>query len=402
MNDTTIDEMCQFLEFKPGTNDLTTQSKKIIQYIQNDNSIDQSQKDIFKTYVYDYTKKIADYFSINLPKDLFNDRNPLPASHIEYEQGTINPLKKRHIKRRLMIHTKFRENYNYSKSTDYILSLPFPLKHIVSLKLTSIEIKNAYYNISKFYNNDTFLIKTYDFSNNEQQNVEEIAIQLERGFYDENTLADHLNNVIFTEQNNLNLIQCYYDILLGKFVFKRDFEEVPEDDEENPVKRFEIRFIPEQKECDEEEFREKSLGWLMGFTKQDYTWDEDYINIENAQEQRVPTGYVSDINAQFEMNYLLLNINEFNHHYIEPIIIPFYNHTMNKSQHTIAKIQLPKTRQTMINLIDTGHIFLKREYTGPVEIDKLQIQLTDEYGRIVDLNGLDYSFTLELEQLYTI
>ncbi len=39
-----------------------------------------------------------------------------------------------------------------------------------------------------------------------------------------------------------------------------------------------------------------------------------------------------------------------------------------------------------------------RTYTGPVDIKKLTIKLYDEYGRIIDLNNTDWSFTLEFEK----
>ena len=41
-----------------------------------------------------------------------------------------------------------------------------------------------------------------------------------------------------------------------------------------------------------------------------------------------------------------------------------------------------------------------REYFGPVDIHKLKITLFDEYGRIIDLNNMDWSFTLTFEKLY--
>jgi hypothetical protein len=35
-----------------------------------------------------------------------------------------------------------------------------------------------------------------------------------------------------------------------------------------------------------------------------------------------------------------------------------------------------------------------REYSDDIDLQKMQIQLVDEYGRIVCLNGLDFAFTL--------
>ena len=44
--------------------------------------------------------------------------------------------------------------------------------------------------------------------------------------------------------------------------------------------------------------------------------------------------------------------------------------------------------------------FTKREYFGPVNIERLQISLYDDQGNYVDMNGIDWSFTLKIKQLY--
>ena len=41
-----------------------------------------------------------------------------------------------------------------------------------------------------------------------------------------------------------------------------------------------------------------------------------------------------------------------------------------------------------------------REYFGPVDIQNLTITLFDEYGRVINLNNMDWSFTLAFEKLY--
>ena len=41
-----------------------------------------------------------------------------------------------------------------------------------------------------------------------------------------------------------------------------------------------------------------------------------------------------------------------------------------------------------------------RQYNGPVNISKLEIKVLDKYGSILDLNFMDFSFSLELELLY--
>jgi hypothetical protein len=41
-----------------------------------------------------------------------------------------------------------------------------------------------------------------------------------------------------------------------------------------------------------------------------------------------------------------------------------------------------------------------RDYFGPVDIQKLSVTLYDEYGRVLDINNMDWSFTITLERLY--
>ena len=43
-----------------------------------------------------------------------------------------------------------------------------------------------------------------------------------------------------------------------------------------------------------------------------------------------------------------------------------------------------------------------REYFGTVNIQNINIQLLDEYGRVIDLNNMDYSFCLTLITAYDI
>ena len=41
-----------------------------------------------------------------------------------------------------------------------------------------------------------------------------------------------------------------------------------------------------------------------------------------------------------------------------------------------------------------------RFYFGPVRIEKLEIKLKDETGRFVNLNGVDWGFSIIVEQVY--
>ena len=51
-------------------------------------------------------------------------------------------------------------------------------------------------------------------------------------------------------------------------------------------------------------------------------------------------------------------------------------------------------------LFDESFSLKKREYFGPVDIQKLHIQILDPYGRVLNLNNMDISFSLHSACLY--
>ena len=53
--------------------------------------------------------------------------------------------------------------------------------------------------------------------------------------------------------------------------------------------------------------------------------------------------------------------------------------------------------QNNLNLITTP-----RDYFGPVNLQIMNIQLLDEYGRILDLNNMDFSFCITLTTIYDL
>ena len=42
----------------------------------------------------------------------------------------------------------------------------------------------------------------------------------------------------------------------------------------------------------------------------------------------------------------------------------------------------------------------KREYFGPVNLQRLKIELRNQFGELLDLNPMDFSFSLEVEMGY--
>ena len=74
-----------------------------------------------------------------------------------------------------------------------------------------------------------------------------------------------------------------------------------------------------------------------------------------------------------------------------------YNNSLLQ-KNIIARVSLQNYVYGALELLLTK----PREYFGPVDIQNLNIQLLDEYGRVLYFRGLDYSFCLELTIIYDI
>ena len=92
--------------------------------------------------------------------------------------------------------------------------------------------------------------------------------------------------------------------------------------------------------------------------------------------------------------YFLLSVNDFqNHHNHSFISLMQEESTIDGN--ILARVHCDCNTYPNIDVQE-------RIYFGPTSISRLHIKLMDEFGRIIDLNNADYSFTLELEVLYDL
>ena len=91
--------------------------------------------------------------------------------------------------------------------------------------------------------------------------------------------------------------------------------------------------------------------------------------------------------------YFLLSVNDYQNNHTISVVSPMQEETLNDG-HILAKVPAGCCPKSCVNE--------DRIYFGPTDITRLHIKLLDEFGRIVDLNNGDYSFTLELEVLYDL
>ena len=305
----------------------------------------------------------------------------------EFFQGVINPLKKRTIIKMLNIDTKFRDNYFANSSTNFNLTLPTNFNDVVQMQLKSFELTTSYYVISKNYNNNYFTIKI----NFETEISEQTVITIPDGNYTQDDLMNAINNMLSiaaTPFSYVSFISGVSGILTGSGRTLVGLNDTYPSPEPYPkITSIELNF-----QLDRFGMEDKGtplplkLGWILGFRNGLYVNNLNYVS----------EGIVDTLGPK----YLYLVVDDYNNNVNNGFFSAFNSSILNKN--ILARIStnsgpFASTFQTNLNIVTTP-----REYFGPVNIKNLTIQLLDEYGRIVDLNNMDYSFCLSLTTVYDI
>jgi hypothetical protein len=128
------------------------------------------------------------------------------------------------------------------------------------------------------------------------------------------------------------------------------------------------------------------LGWTFGFRNGIYVNNINYVS----------EGIVDLLGPR----YLYLVVDDFKNNVNNNFFSAFNSSILNKN--ILARISLQANTfnifiENGLNIISTP-----RRYFGPVNIVNLNIQLLDEYGRIIDLNNMDFSFSLNFETVYDL
>lgn len=251
-------------------------------------------------------------------------------------------------KKTLNIDTRFRENYYKTISTDFHVSLPVRIKGVTRMKLCSLELPFTIYNISASQGNNVFYIGA-------------TPVILPDGNYTVEMLQTELNA----------RLPGNYEAIIDKRT-KRVV--ISSTDGSSGT----IKFI-----TDSNTNLQETLGWMLGFRFGQYQGNTSYVS-EAPYILKSP-------------RYVFLRIDDYNNTSNESIIGAF--NSSITSNNILAKISNAEHIDDNIFMMTLEDKFVsgckERTYSGPVDIEKLRVQLIDDFGRAVNLNGSDFSFSLE-------
>ena len=375
--------------------------------ILNDINLSLLEKDNMTNFLNKVTKKLSgsldntNFLTNNLIKDVDNNHpiiiNPNSIAGLnaksydgrnvnsnDYPPGNINPINIKTIKKTVNIDTRFRPSYYSTLSSDFNLTLPEQFKKVVNMELTSIAIPLTIYSISEALKNNCFVIESSNIS-------------ISGGNYsshnDINNMGiDFCNNIVHAVQDSISsagLSNIIYSIdpINGKskftntgasavtIYFNKDSD--GKDDLDNPLPL--------------------KLGWLLGFRAGVYELDGSSNGASNSIESE---GIVSIAGPK----YIYLCVNDYTNAGNNSFSAAFSSSII--SPHIIARINYQSLVQSN-GLYNVGQdddfsdsINRTREYFGPVDIQKLHLQILDEYGRVINFNNMDWSCALTFNVLY--
>jgi hypothetical protein len=337
---------------------------------------------------------IADAYRMT-PLEDYSNISGLKIGEFGAPPGKINPIKYSTIVSSINIDSRFRPNYFNSKSTDLHITLPERIDNIVSYRVGSIEIPfYAIYSVSELNGNnaiqilwgitsnytDTFTIVIPDgnyYTTIDSTNVASASI--------ETTINTILKSNTASSGGGFGLngiLNFHIDQISGKGVFSQPagvtpiFFKVIVNVRSKGIPIYDSPLL-------------SFLGWNLGFR------NAEYISNNNGT---VPYGaVVSEALAAFKAtSYLFIAIDDYNNS-----VNDYYSAVFSDSfalKNVITRVNVGILRE--ISEASSTQLNRQRNFFGPVNIQKLRITLYDNFGRIVDLNNMDWNMELIFECVY--
>ena len=339
--------------------------------------------------------------------------------------GLLNRMAISTIKRALNVDTRFRPNYYNSKSTDFVMNIPYKFENVTSMRLASYQLPLTYYSISQQYKNNALVIMwesspvpvpgepIYDksFLLVLPDGNYRTSFQTGGGAIIENTINGLMAGTELSSQTGMAFT---VDATSGRSIFACNSAMDPSGNR-LPYGAFytgAIRIICpttvdnalgdsgyESAPVTDSRGLPLFLGWQLGFRTAVYEMRGDGV-------VAIPQAAISEGVCMISgPQYLFMCIDDFNNNVNNYYVSAFGAST--SSPNIIARLNI----QQAINFFGAYNLAsgenlstslnFSREYFGPVDIQRMRITLVDDFGRVLDLNNMDWSFSLVFECVYS-
>ena len=267
--------------------------------------------------------------------------------------------------RYLNIDTRFTDDYQntkvYNSPDKHTITLPERVNDVTSIKISQIEIPLSFYNVSTCLGNNHLVVRSS--SSNTVVNV-----------IDGNYTGDY-SSLLF---NNLTT-DLQYTIDVNNYIKFINL---------SSVTTYTIDFAVDVSGNSDKYSLKSKLGWLLGFRNDKYTLGPSKSVVSESCIDCSP------------IRYLYLVLDEFSNSFPNSFSSFYSRSVMNKK--ILGKISLNNFNnpyKTLLTGNESNGVLVSdtRTYSGKVDIQRINVELVNEWGKIVNMNGLDYSFLLKIE-----
>lgn len=361
-----------------------------------------------------------------------NRENIIQKHNIPIVQGQTNPVLRNINKRIISLDTQMRTDLN-ANPNNVTLDLSEPLTNVLVIRLLSVEIRHSWYTFDEAYGTTDFL-------------VDSTIIKIPNGNYSESDLITEINNKLVSE--GVGYIVFSYNSNTGKVT-------ITNNDGSDHIIYFYDNEVPGNKK------KNSNFGWLLGYRTLDVSYN---INITlSALGSGTNTSTGNSLLDVYGTKYILLELEDYNNNnfnrnfvavnddigtlaypsYYTPDLSlsdPLYRAIINEDNSiswidsgltqtqafTITEIASSREKninQNKVSALQTTDILSKlpihyskqfetliignefinkneRLYYGPVNISRVKLAVYNDAGQLLNLNGQDYSVTLQSEELY--
>ena len=329
---------------------------------------------------------------ITRPERVFAYSNPS-----EYFPGQLNPLDTRTITKYVSIDTRFRDNYATTNASDFVIQLPSKLNKVVSMQLSSIEFPISYYSISSKYGNNFLYLyaDTQYYDGGPIAQFEKVVI-IPDGNYAATDLLAKINVLLAPVDASGNLIDVssvfsYIKLTIdindnssgsGKVTIGPNSRYLSS----NIVNSIGLDFTKSIKCCKDDSSITTKIGWNLGFNKSKYFGSNLYTSDTVADMSIMRYAYLGIDDYQRSGNTLFFNA----------------FHDKQIGENVLARIAMQSNSFAVLMANNLGLVTEPRKYFGPVDIQRLRIQIFDDHGRPLDINNANYSFVLTFKMIYDL
>jgi hypothetical protein len=350
----------------------------------------------------------------------------------KYPLSNMNPIERKTLTKVIGIDSLFRKNYNTTSSTDYTYILPENINNVIKMSISALEFPNAWYTFSNANQSNVFTITLYNIpaiyptpitdingkiqtpTNNVYPGPIINTITIPEGNYISSFLKTTINNLFTNTKNGLDLLffdineyntHCVFRTLnltdsTGGSVPANLTDVTMSGDYTNFHFTIDFRL---QTSPNRPLFL--NAGWMMGFRQPYYS--NTHLIKPFTDNYSTTTSYtyhwflISESSyGSSTQNYLYLEIDDFQKNSSPNTIIANSTNNTYLGNNIMGRISVTNGMNTIVNATKGDRLFRTREYFGPIKLEKLHIRLLDKFGNPVQLVNNDFSFALEVEQIY--